>query len=148
MNRQRLRGFTLLEVLIALAVLALAMGAVINDDTIDKLKVDIIAGAANNQLADEERHGTMLDQRGFLYAPDFIVNAGGLINVYNELLGGYNQERALRMTRTIYLNLTRVFEIAERDSLTTAIAADRVAEERIATVSKLGPRHWDRLIEG
>lgn len=124
-----------------------AMGATLNDDTIPKLKCQIIAGAANNQLHHEERHGHALHERGILYAPDFVINAGGLINVYNELTGEYNQDRALRMTRTIYLNLTRVFEIAERDGVPTAEAADRVAEERIAQVKGLGTRQWGRLIE-
>jgi leucine dehydrogenase len=124
-----------------------AMGAILNDDTIPKLKCKVVAGAANNQLEDDKRHADMLDQRGILYAPDFVINAGGLINVYNELLGSYNQERALRMTRGIYLNLTRVFEIAQRDSIATAKAADRVAEERIATVQKMGSKHWGRLLD-
>jgi leucine dehydrogenase len=124
-----------------------ALGAILNDETIPKLRCKIVAGAANNQLADEETHSLMLHERGILYAPDFVINAGGLINVYNELLGGYNQERALRMTRTIYLNLMRVFEIARRDGVTTALAADRVAEERIATVRKLGSQHWGRLLQ-
>jgi leucine dehydrogenase len=123
-----------------------ALGASLNDETIPRLKAQIVAGAANNQLAEEDRHSRMLDERGILYAPDFVINAGGLINVYNELLGGYNRERALRMTRGIYLNLTRVFETARRDGISTALAADRVAEERIATVRKLGAKHWGRLI--
>jgi leucine dehydrogenase len=123
-----------------------ALGAVLDDESIPKLRCAIVAGAANNQLADELRHGAMLDQRGILYAPDFVINAGGLINVYNELLGGYNRERALRMTRGIYLNLTRVFETAKRDGIPTALAADRVAEERIATVQKLSAKHWGRLL--
>jgi leucine dehydrogenase len=123
-----------------------ALGAVLDDESIPKLRCQIVAGAANNQLADEQKHGAMLDQRGLLYAPDFVINAGGLINVYNELLGGYNRERALRMTRGIYLNLTRVFETAKRDGIPTALAADRVAEERIATVQKLSAQHWGRLL--
>jgi leucine dehydrogenase len=123
-----------------------ALGAVLNEQTVPRLKCQIVAGAANNQLADEARDSTLLEQRGILYAPDFVINAGGLINVYNELLGGYNRERALRMTRGIYLNLTRVFETAKRDGVTTAVAAGRVAEERIATVRKLGSKHWGRLL--
>jgi len=123
-----------------------ALGASLNDETIPRLKCQIVAGAANNQLADEETHGAMLDQRGILYAPDFVINAGGLINVYNELLGGYNRERALRMTRGIYLNLTRVFETAKREGISTAAAAGKVAEERIATVQKLRAKHWGRLL--
>jgi leucine dehydrogenase len=123
-----------------------ALGAILNEDSIPRLRCDIVAGAANNQLADDRRDGALLDQRGILYAPDFVINAGGLINVYNELLGGYNRERALRMTRGIYLNLTRVFETSRRDGISTALAADRVAEERIATVRKLGSKHWGRLL--
>jgi leucine dehydrogenase len=123
-----------------------ALGAVLNEQTIPRLKCQIVAGAANNQLADDARDSALLEQRGILYAPDFVINAGGLINVYNELLGGYNRERALRMTRGIYLNLTRVFETAKREGTTTAVAADRVAEERIATVRKLGSKHWGRLL--
>jgi leucine dehydrogenase len=123
-----------------------ALGAVLNETTIPKLRCDIVAGAANNQLADDRRDAALLDERGILYAPDFVINAGGLINVYNELLGGYNRERALRMTRGIYLNLTRVFETAKREGISTAMAADHVAEERIATVRKLGAKHWGRLL--
>ncbi len=124
-----------------------AMGAILNDETIPNLRCEVIAGAANNQLADEDRHGQELHDRGILYAPDFVINAGGLINVYNELTGEYNQDRALRMTRTIYLNLTRVFEIAKRDGLPTAEAAERVAEERIENIKGLGARQWGRMIE-
>jgi leucine dehydrogenase len=123
-----------------------ALGAVLNEGSIPRLKCQIVAGAANNQLADEQRDAALLEQRDILYAPDFVINAGGLINVYNELLGGYNRERALRMTRGIYLNLNRVFETARRDGITTAVAADRVAEERIATVKRLGSKHWGRLL--
>jgi len=123
-----------------------ALGAVLNDDTIPRLRCEVVAGAANNQLA-EERHARELADRGILYAPDFVINAGGLINVYNELTGEYNQERALRMTRSIYLNMMRVFEIAEQAEITTADAADALAEERIANVRALGTRQWGRLIE-
>jgi leucine dehydrogenase len=124
-----------------------ALGAILNDETIPRLRCSIVAGAANNQLAEEKKHAEMLVEREIIYAPDFVINAGGLINVYNELMGGYNQERALRMTRTIYLNITRVFEIARQKGITTAEAADRLAEERIATVNKLGSRHWGRMLE-
>jgi len=123
-----------------------ALGSVLNDETIPRLRCEVVAGAANNQLA-EERHAKALADRGILYAPDFVINAGGLINVYNELTGDYNQERALRMTRSIYLNMMRVFEIAEQAGITTADAADALAEERIANVRALGTRQWGRLIE-
>ena len=76
-----------------------------------------------------------------------MINAGGLINVYNELGGGYNRERAMRMTRGIYLNLMRVFQISNDEKIPTSVAADRLAEERIALVKSLGSRHWGRFIE-
>jgi leucine dehydrogenase len=123
-----------------------ALGAVLNQQTIPRLKCSIVAGAANNQLDDEDRDGQALAARNILYAPDFVINAGGLINVYNELTGNYNRDRALRMTRTIYLNMMRVFEIADEEGVSTAVAADRVAEERIATISGLGTRQWGRQI--
>ncbi len=120
-----------------------ALGAILNDGTIPRLRCQIVAGGANNQLADEHRHGPALEARGILYAPDFVINAGGLINVYGELdENGYNQERAMRMTRGIYLNMTRVFEIAKSESVPTYVAADRVAEERISKIRALRPKHW------
>jgi leucine dehydrogenase len=124
-----------------------ALGAVLNEESIPKLRCGIVAGAANNQLDDEKRDGRELHGSGILYAPDFVINAGGLINVYNELGGGYNRERALRMTRGIYLNLMRVFQISRGEGIATYLAADRLAEERIETIRKLGSRHWGRFIE-
>lgn len=106
-----------------------ALGAVINDDTIPLIKAKLIAGAANNQLA-EERHGDILHAKGVIYAPDYVINAGGLINVADEL-NGYNRERALKKVETIYDNITKVFEIVERDGIPSYKAADRMAEERI-----------------
>jgi leucine dehydrogenase len=123
-----------------------ALGAALNDDTIPRLRCSIVAGAANNQLANEDVHGKLLDERGILYAPDYVINAGGLINVYNELGGNYNRERAMRMTRGIYLNLSRVFEIARSQEIPTHVAADRVAEERIQKVGHLRSQHWDRFL--
>ena len=123
-----------------------ALGASLNDETIPRLRAKIVAGAANNQLADEERHGRALADRGILYAPDFVLNAGGLISVYNELMTSYNRERAMRMTRGIYLNMMRVFQIARDEGIPTAAAADRVAEERIRRVSGLRAQHWGRLL--
>ena len=75
-------------------------------------------------------------RRGILYAPDYAVNAGGVMNVALEL-DGYNRERAMRMMRTIYHNLTRIYEISDRESIPTYQAADRLAEERIQTIGKL-----------
>jgi leucine dehydrogenase len=107
-----------------------ALGAVINDQTLPKLKVDIVAGAANNQLA-EERHGDALNKRDILYAPDYVINGGGLINV-NADLRGWPQERAHEKAGEIYDTLLRVFQIAKDESIPTYRAADRLAERRIA----------------
>jgi leucine dehydrogenase len=112
-----------------------ALGAIINDDTVPQFKFRIIAGGANNQLA-EDRHGEILLKKGILYAPDYVINAGGLINVYNEL-EGYNRERARRMTRGIYYNLRKIFAIANAQEIPTNQAADRLAEQRIHTVAQL-----------
>lgn len=116
-----------------------ALGGTINDKTIDRIKAGIICGAANNQLATNEI-GDELTRRGVLYAPDYAVNAGGLMNVSLEI-DGYNRERAMRMMRTIYYNLGRIFEIAERDRISTYQAADRMAEERIESIGKLRLPH-------
>ncbi len=103
-----------------------AMGAIINDETIVKLKCKAIAGGANNQLA-EARHGDQLRELGILYAPDYVVNAGGLMNVFVEL-EGYSPERAFEKTKKVYDNVKKVFEIAKRDNIGTHTAADRLAE--------------------
>ncbi|WP_182199488.1 Leu/Phe/Val dehydrogenase [Paraliobacillus salinarum] len=106
-----------------------ALGATINDATIPRLKAKVIAGAANNQLKDTI-HGDMLHERGILYAPDFVINAGGVINIADEL-NGYNKDRALKKVNMIYDNLLEVFAIAKRDNIPTYVAAERMAEERI-----------------
>ncbi|SCG82520.1 leucine dehydrogenase [Proteiniborus sp. DW1] len=111
-----------------------AMGAVINDFTINELKCKIVAGAANNQLA-EEKHGDMLKEKGILYIPDYVINAGGVINVYEELMG-YNRERAMSRASNIYNVVKKVIEISKRDNISTAKAADRMAEERIEKIGK------------
>src|SRR4029079_14864995 len=118
-----------------------ALGATLNANTIPRLRMPIVAGGANNQLEDADRDGRALYGRGILYAPDFVGNAGGLINVYNELLG-YNKERAMRGARGIYGSMGRVFAIAKREKIPTYVAADRMAEERIAHVRGLTPRNW------
>jgi len=112
-----------------------ALGAVVNEQTIPRFKFKIVAGAANNQLATDEC-GDELTRRGILYAPDYAVNAGGLMNVSIEF-EGYNKERAYRMTRTIYYNLMRIFEIAQRDNISTWEASDRMAEERMEILGKI-----------
>lgn len=111
-----------------------ALGGVINDDTIPKLKVKIVAGAANNQLADESKHGKLLREKGILYAPDYVINAGGLINVYNEL-EGYNRERALKQASGIYDILKKIIDISKKDNIPTEVASKKIAEERINAVS-------------
>ncbi len=128
-----------------------ALGGTINEDTIDRIKAPIICGAANNQLATDEI-GDELKKRGVVYAPDYAVNAGGVMNVSLEI-DGYNRERAMRMMRTIYYNVGRIFEIADRDGIPTYKAADRMAEERISAVGKIklpmlgsdGPRFLGRM---
>ncbi len=107
-----------------------ALGATINDQTIDTLNCDIIAGAANNQLKDEMKHAKLLSQRNILYAPDFLINAGGLINVYSEL-NGYDREKALDKTRNIYNTTLEIFVKAQEEEITTHEAALRLAQEKI-----------------
>jgi leucine dehydrogenase len=116
-----------------------ALGAIINDETIPQLKVEIVCGAANNQLL-EERHGDALDQRGILYAPDFVANAGGVINVYSEL-AGWTRERALRKADEIFHTTLGVFEIARDQGLPAYEAAERLAERRLAEVHGLVRTH-------
>jgi leucine dehydrogenase len=107
-----------------------ALGGIINDKTIPKLKVQIVAGGANNQLL-EERHGDELQRRGILYAPDYVANAGGVINVYGEVVG-WDAQRALDKADDIYDTILKVFDIAEAKKIPTYEAADRLAEQRLA----------------
>jgi leucine dehydrogenase len=109
-----------------------ALGATINDVTIPQLKARVIAGSANNQLLDT-KHGDLIHDMGIVYAPDYVINAGGVINVADELYG-YNSERALKKVEGIYNNIARVIEIAKRDGIPTYQAADRLAEERIERI--------------
>ncbi|MBD1372994.1 Glu/Leu/Phe/Val dehydrogenase [Hazenella sp. IB182357] len=111
-----------------------ALGAVINDDTINRLSCKVVAGAANNQLK-ESRHGDLLAEKGIYYAPDYVINAGGVINVADELIG-YNRDRALKKVEGIYDNIMKVFAIAERDGIASYQAANRLAEERIETMRR------------
>lgn len=111
-----------------------AMGAIVNDFTIEKLKCKIVAGSANNQLA-EEKHGDMLEDKGILYVPDYVVNSGGVINVYEELKG-YNKERAMSRASAIYDAVKKVIKISKEEKIPTYKAADRMAEDRIAAMAK------------
>jgi leucine dehydrogenase len=114
----------------------------VNDQSISKLRCKVIAGGANNVLA-EHKHGDQLKEMGILYAPDFVINAGGLMNVFVEL-EGYSPDRAFEKTRRVYDNCWKVFEHAKRDNVGTHIAANRVAEERIKTIGLLRQRHPGR----
>jgi leucine dehydrogenase len=112
-----------------------ALGGVINDDTISKLGCKIIAGSANNQLARDE-HGEKLRDLGILYAPDFVVNAGGLINVEDELRG-YDRDRAMKRVEGIYKQLQLIFTMAKERHVSTAAAAMEHAESRIRKISRI-----------
>jgi leucine dehydrogenase len=116
-----------------------ALGAIINDKTIPQLKVEIVAGAANNQLL-EERHGIELDSRSIMYAPDYVANAGGVINVYSEL-AGWTPARSFRKADEIYDTIRKVFAIARDEKIPTYLAADRLAEQRILAVGSM-VRTW------
>ncbi|HZS88576.1 MAG TPA: Glu/Leu/Phe/Val dehydrogenase dimerization domain-containing protein [Chloroflexota bacterium] len=113
-----------------------ALGAVINDATIGQLRCKVVAGCANNQLARIE-HGDLLQQRGIIYAPDYIINAGGAIYDADRLQpGGFNQQRALEHVDRIFETMTNLIAISRREGISTARAADRLAEERLAGVRK------------
>ena len=112
-----------------------ALGGIINDQTIPLLKARIVAGGANNQLG-EERHGDELERRGIVYAPDFAINSGGLINVYAEW-NGWSPDRARHKAGEIYDTILRVFEIAAEEGVPSYRAADRLAEQRITMVAKV-----------
>lgn len=111
-----------------------ALGAIINDETIPQLKAQVIAGSANNQLK-ESIHGQILHEKGIVYAPDYVINAGGVINVADELYG-YNRERAMKKVESIYDSLMKIFSISKKENIPTYLAANRLAEERIARVAK------------
>lgn len=116
-----------------------ALGAVVNDETLPRFLFQAIAGAANNQLG-EERHGDELEERGILYAPDYVINAGGLINVYGEIQG-WSADQSKRKAAEIYESLLALFEIAESEGIPTYEAADRLAERRIRQVAAI-QRNW------
>lgn len=113
-----------------------ALGATLNDDTIDRLKCSIVAGAANNQLLDEKIHGRKLMERGIVYAPDFLINAGGLINVYREV-EGISEARAMELTENIYHTTLDIFKKSKADGVTPQIAAMKLAEARIQSIANI-----------
>ena len=121
-----------------------ALGGVINDQTVRQLKVEIVAGAANNQLL-EDRHGEALQERGILYAPDYVTNAGGVINVCIGALG-WERTRVTQKVDEIYDTLLNIFQMAEVEGIPTSRAADRMAEQRLETVS-IPNTHYIRPLE-
>ncbi|HYG02402.1 MAG TPA: Glu/Leu/Phe/Val dehydrogenase dimerization domain-containing protein [Chryseosolibacter sp.] len=114
-----------------------ALGATVNDETIEKLKCSIIAGAANNQLKDETKHGYMLIDKSITYAPDFLINAGGLINVYNEHLGHYNRKRVFEQAEKIYDTCLNILNLAEKEKISSQEAAIKLCEKRIAEIGRV-----------
>ena len=107
-----------------------ALGGTLNSENIDRLKCVIVNGAANNQLEDEIVHGRMLAERGILYAPDFLINSGGVINVYQEILG-YDRQKSLEKVETIYDTLGHIFDQSAKEGITTHHAAMRIAMDRV-----------------
>lgn len=116
-----------------------ALGGVLNDETIPRLRCRVVAGSANNQL-EAPQHGEALHRRGILYAPDYVINAGGLIQVVEELKG-YSRERAWQKAAGIYQVLRRIFALSQEAGIPPADAADRLVEERIAAISRVQRIH-------
>ena len=117
-----------------------ALGATLNSDTIPRLKCEIVAGSANNQLGNEDTDGQALIEKSIIYAPDFLINAGGLINVYNEVLGNYNRERVMQHTQNIYNQTLNILARAEAQKITPQTAANHIAEERINAIAAIKTR--------
>lgn len=113
-----------------------ALGAILNDETIPQLKCKAVVGSANNQLLDQDKHGAMLHELGILYAPDYLVNAGGLIQVADEMKG-YVPERVLAKTNSIYEMLMQIYKLSKEQNIPTWLAADRLVEARIERVKDL-----------
>lgn len=106
-----------------------ALGAIINDATLPQIRARIVAGASNNQLS-ENRHGAELMERGILYAPDYVINAGGIIDVSYEYGGHFDRDAMVKHVEGIYDTLMEIFQRARDDGLPTNMVADQVAEER------------------
>ncbi len=113
-----------------------ALGATVNDKTIKTMKFAIIAGSANNQLSDEKIHGRLLLDRGILYAPDYLINAGGLINCYSELTG-FGKKRTMQLTENIYNATREVIQLSKAENIPTNMAAARIAEKRIFDIKRI-----------
>ncbi len=117
-----------------------ALGATVNSDTLNQLKCGIICGAANNQLADESVHGIEVMNKGILYAPDYLVNAGGIVNCYWEIIG-YSQEAALSQAELIYGTMEKCLIKADQEKIPTYLAANKMAEERIAAIANINKKY-------
>jgi leucine dehydrogenase len=120
-----------------------ALGASINDETIDKLKCKIVCGAANNQLK-EDRHGVELKQRKIVYAPDYLVNAGGLMNVSIEF-EGWSDSKSRRMVDSIYNTALDIFKISDEQNISVNKAADILSERRIESIAKIKTSYLGNL---
>lgn len=114
-----------------------SIGAVLNDNTIPQLKCAIIAGAANNVLLDEKIHGDMLMELNILYAPDYVINGGGVINVYQEFFPPYDREKTLKIIERIYDRLLSIFAYSKNHRINTQLAANAYAEERIKMIGAI-----------
>lgn len=113
-----------------------ALGATVNDETLSRLNCAIICGAANNQLANEEQHGKAVMEKGMLYAPDYLVNAGGIINCYWEVTG-YHRDAALRQAEDIYTTASEIFKMASERNIPTFLAANELAEQRLEQIGRI-----------
>ncbi|GMQ27912.1 Glu/Leu/Phe/Val dehydrogenase dimerization domain-containing protein [Algoriphagus confluentis] len=114
-----------------------ALGATINDQTVDRLKCAVIAGGANNQLAEEDKHGKILMQKGIIYAPDFLINAGGVINVGAEYYGDYHEELVFKQTEKIFDTCLAILNKSEKENIPAQEAAIKAAKERIEAIGKV-----------
>lgn len=114
-----------------------ALGATINDQTIDRLKCAVIAGGANNQLKDETKHGRILVEKGIVYAPDFLINAGGVINVGAEYFGGYNRETVYKQTERIFDTCLGILNKSEKENIPAQQAAIETAKARIEAIGRV-----------
>ena len=113
-----------------------ALGGIINSTTIPKMKCAVIAGSANNQLANESMHGQMLLEKGIIYAPDYLINAGAMINSYSEL-SGYSRKRTMQLAENIYEVTRGVLKKSKTENIPTNKAADQIAEKRISDIKKI-----------
>lgn len=114
-----------------------ALGATVNDQTIDRLKCAVVAGAANNQLKDEAKHGKILMEKGIVYAPDFLINAGGVISVGAEYYGDYHRETVMAQTEKIFDTCLGILDKSEKENIPAQQAAIEVAKARIEAIGRV-----------